>query len=165
MINAGEAIERAVAELYQANLTTIGYQLDISEVDRATFVDLAYGEAGADERPWFFGGWGWWPDYNDAWNQLIPNFGSKEQGGFANAGLYKTPVFEILDQTAKYSDEAEYDKLMAEAQNILTQLDPPAIFYGELKWTVALRADIQGYDWNPLYLSAYPFKQMSRKTA
>ena len=163
MINAGEAIERAVAELYQANLATIGYELDIQEVDRATFVDLAYGEAGADERPWFFGGWGWWPDYNDAWNQLIPNFGSKEQGGFANAGLYENArFFEILDQTAHYTDEAAYDKLMAEAQNILTQLDPPAIFYGELKWTVALRKEIQGYDWNPIYLSAYPFKQMSR---
>lgn len=165
-INAGEAIERSVAELYQANLATIGYDLEIQELDRATFVDLAYGEAAGEDRPFFFGGWGWWPDYNDAWNQLLPNFGSPEQGGSANAGLWLNERFsEILDNTANFTDEAEYDTLMAEAQNITTELDPPAIFYGELQWTVAMRANIAGFDWNPIYLSAYPFRQMSRTSS
>jgi ABC-type transport system substrate-binding protein len=162
-INSGETIERSVAELFQANLAEIGYTLDISELDRATFVDLAYGEAAGEDRPFFFGGWGWWPDYNDAWNQLVPNFGSPEQGGFANAGLWSNERFwQILDDTATFTDQAEYDTLMAEAQNISTELDPPAIFYGELLWGVALRANIVGFDWNPLYLSAYPFRNMSR---
>jgi peptide/nickel transport system substrate-binding protein len=162
-INAGEAIERSVAELYQANLAEIGYTLDIQELDRATFVDLAYGDSAGEDRPFFFGGWGWWPDYNDAWNQLVPSFGSPEQGGFANAGLWQNERFwQILDDTANFTDEAEYDKLMAEAQNIAMEVDPPAIFYGELQWTVVLRSNIVGFDWNPIYLSAYPFGQMSR---
>jgi peptide/nickel transport system substrate-binding protein len=165
-INAGSAVERSVAELFLANLAEIGYNLDILELDRATFVDLAYGAAGADERPHFFGGWGWWPDYNDAWNQLVPNFGSPEQGGFANAGLWTNDrFFEILDLTANYTDQAEYDALMKEAQNITTELDPPAIFYGELLWTTALRSDIKGFNFNPIYLSAYPFYRMWREEA
>jgi ABC-type transport system substrate-binding protein len=114
----------------------------------------------------FFGGWGWWPDYNDAWNQLIPNFGSRDQGGFANIGYYTNDrFFQILDETANFTDDATYNTAMAEAQNILTEQDPPAIFYGELKWTTALRADIVGFDYNPIYLSAYPFRKMSRKTS
>ncbi|HRA48246.1 MAG TPA: ABC transporter substrate-binding protein, partial [Thermomicrobiales bacterium] len=166
VINAGSAVERSVAELYQANLATIGLTLEIQEMDRATYIDLAYGDVEGVDKPMFFGGWSWWPDYNDAWNQLLPNFGSPEQGGFANIGKYSnTRFFEILDETAHWTDEAAYNTLMKEAQNILTELDPPAIFYGAIQWTTALRADIEGFGFNSLYLSAYPFWYMSRKMA
>jgi hypothetical protein len=53
---------------------------------------------------------------------------------------------------------------MKEAQQILTELDPPAIYYGEFLWTTVLRADIVGFNFNPLYLSAYPFYRMSRSS-
>ena len=33
-----------------------------------------FGDAPPEERPHIIGGWGWWPDYNDPWNQLAPNF-------------------------------------------------------------------------------------------
>ena len=88
------------------------------------------------------------------------------QGGFANAGIYSNErFFQILDETENFTDQAAYDELMAEAQNILTELDPPAIFYGELLWTTALRANIKGFNFNPIYLSAYPFYRMYRDTS
>jgi hypothetical protein len=51
---------------------------------------------------------------------------------------------------------------MKEAQNILTEQDPPGIYYGQLQWYTILRKDIQGYHDNPLYLGSYPFYEMSR---
>lgn len=51
---------------------------------------------------------------------------------------------------------------MIEAQNILTEQDPPAIYYGERQYTTVLGPDIKGFVANPLYLDAYNFYQMSR---
>jgi peptide/nickel transport system substrate-binding protein len=165
IFSAGEATERAIAELFQANVAQMGFTLDISEIDGTSYQDLVYGNAPAEEHPHFMGGWGWWPDYNDAWNQLVPNFAaSSVAGGGSNAGYYINDRFEeILKQTANYTSEEEYDALMKEAQQILTELDPPAIYYGEIQWTTVLRADIEGFVFNPLYLSAYPYYRMSRK--
>ena len=161
---AGEAIEQSVAELFQANLAEMGFDLKITAIDGAAYSDLVYGSSPAEERPHFMGGWGWWPDYNDAWNQLIPNFAkSSSAGGGSNAGYYVNDrLEEILTATANYTDEDEYNTLMKEAQQILTEGDPPVMYYGELLWNTVLRADITGFVFNPLYLSAYPFYKMSR---
>jgi hypothetical protein len=51
---------------------------------------------------------------------------------------------------------------MKEAQNILTEQDPPVLYYGEALWTTVLRKDIVGFNWNPLYMSQYPLHKMSR---
>ena len=51
---------------------------------------------------------------------------------------------------------------MKEAQNILTEQDPAALFYGELSWYTAMRKEIQGFVGNPLYLGSFPFHRMSR---
>ena len=164
IFSAGEATERAIAELFQANVQQMGFNLEISEIDGTSYQDLVYGDAPAEDHPHFMGGWGWWPDYNDAWNQLVPNFAaSSVAGGGSNAGYYVNDRFEeILKQTANYTDENEYNALMKEAQQILTELDPPAMYYGEIQWTTVLRADITGFTFNPLYLSAYPYYRMSR---
>jgi peptide/nickel transport system substrate-binding protein len=162
---SGEALERSVAELFQANIAEMGFNLDISELDSATYNDLIYGDAPAEEHPHFMGGWAWWPDYNDAWNQLIPNFAAASSGGGgSNAGYYVNDrIEEILVATENFTDQAEYDALMKEAQNILTELDPPVLYYGELLWTTVTRKDIAGFGSNPLYLSAYPFRKMYRQ--
>jgi peptide/nickel transport system substrate-binding protein len=165
MFASGETIERSVAELFQANVVEMGFNLDVSELDSASFQDMVYGDSAADERPHFIGGWAWWPDYNDAWNQLVPNFAEASSGGGgSNGGYYvNARLEEILAATENFTDEAEYDALMKEAQNILTELDPPVLYYGELLWTTAVRKDIAGFGSNPLYLSAYPFRKMYRQ--
>ena len=62
---------RRLAQLFQANLAEIGITLTIEQVDSPTFTGIFYGDAPAEERPNFMR-WGWWPDYNDAWNDLYP---------------------------------------------------------------------------------------------
>ena len=74
------------------------------------------------------------------------------------------PRFEELMAAAEKSpDQNEINTLMKEAQNILTELDPPVIYYGELIWVTALRNNIKGFVPNPLYLSSFNFKQMYRE--
>ncbi len=70
-----------------------------------------------------------------------------------------------MAEAETYTDEARLNELMREAQNILTEQDPPCIYYGTLKWYTVLRKDIQGFYSNPLYLGAYPFYKMYRGDA
>jgi peptide/nickel transport system substrate-binding protein len=164
LLEGGDEVESTVAQLFQANVAEIGFNLEIQTVERATLIDLMYGSAPAEERPMFFGGWGWWPDYNDPWNQMYPNFTQAATGGGgSNGGYYVNERFEeIMAEVENYEDEERMLELMKEAQNILTEQDPPVIFYGQLLWYALLRHDIQGFVPNSLYLNAYNFHQMSR---
>jgi peptide/nickel transport system substrate-binding protein len=157
-------LDKSAAQLFQASLAEIGYNLEINTVDTATLNDLIFGDLPGEERPMIIGSWGWFPDYNDAWNQLAPNFvESAIGGGGGNAGLYVNPRFEEIMAEGEHFDPETYDALMHEAQNILTELDPACIYLGELQFTTVLRSDIQGFVPNPLYLEAYNFYTMHRQ--
>ncbi len=167
VFQSGDEVESTVAQLFQANVQKMGFNLEISEMERGSYIDMMYGSSPAEERPHFMGGWGWWPDYNDPWNQLYPNFTKAATGGGgSNGGYYVNDRFEeIMAEAEHYTDEARLLELMKEAQNILTEQDPPVIYYGQLLWYTVMQKDIQGFVGNPLYLSAYPFYRMSRATA
>ncbi len=164
IFTAGDEPERTAAQLFQANLSQIGFNLEIAEVEGGQQEELIYGDMPAEEQPHFIGGWSWWPDYNDPWNQLYPNFaGASISPNGSNGGYYtNTRLDEILAEAAQYETEEQLTELMREAQNILTEQDPPVIYHGERQWTYVLRNDIEGFGFNPLYLSAYPFRTMSR---
>jgi peptide/nickel transport system substrate-binding protein len=110
------------------------------------------------------GGWGWWPDYNDPWNQLWPNFTEANAGGGgSNAGFWVNERFEeIMAEAEHFESEEQLDELMKEAQNILTEQDPPVIYYGQVVRYTVLGKDIEGFVPNPLYLDSFNFYGMSR---
>ena len=119
MTQTGAELTKSSAELFQANLAKIGIQLKIDLVDTPTFTSTFYGDAPAEERPHVMP-WSWWPDYNDAWNQLYPivscdSWGSK--GG--NGGYYcNKKVDELLAQAKNRSPIlAAYDQTLAQAQH------------------------------------------------
>lgn len=164
-IDGGITEDATVAQLFQANLQSIGYDLEIVTFERGQYIDLIYGDSPAEDRPAFIGGWGWWPDYNDPWNQLAPNFlESSTGGGGSNGGYWVNERFEeIMAEVEVFTDETEMLALMKEAQHILTELDPPALYYGEIQWVTILRNDIAGFVPNPLYLNGYNFRGMYRE--
>ncbi len=164
MIASGNDLIKGVAQLMQANLQKIGFDLDIREVQRSADTDLAYGDAPPSQRPDFFGDWGWWPDYNDGYNEIYPNFYSKSAGSAgANAGFYKNDrVDQIIDTLAPGVSDADYATLLAECQNIIVQKDPGSIFWGAMRWYTILAADVRGFEWNPIYLNTYYFYDMYR---
>jgi ABC-type transport system substrate-binding protein len=159
--------EQTIAQLFQANVQQMGFDLELVAVDGATLNSVAFGDSPAEERPHFVGGWGWWPDYNDPWNQLAPNF-LEEQigGGGSNVGAWTNPRFEeIMAEAENYETEERLSELMVEAQNILTEQDPPAIYLGQVVRYTILGKDIQGFVPNPLYLDSFNFYGMSRSAS
>lgn len=164
---SGDEIEKTCAQLFQANLQQMGFNLDIQEVEGGALSEMVYGDLTAEEQAHFIGSWAWWPDYNDPYNQFFPNFTqySIDHGG-SNAGNWVNPRFEeIMAEAATYTDENRLVEIMKEAQNILTEQDPPCIYEGQVIYYTILRKDIQGFYGNPLYISTYPFYAMSRATS
>ena len=155
---------RTMAELFQANLALIGVTLDVSAVDYTTQEDIVYGDAPAEEKPHMIGLWSWWPDYNEGWNQLAPNFLIESAGGGgSNAGYYNnTTVQEKMALARDSTDAAERDTLMQEIQAILIQEDPAAIFIGQVIYTTVADPTIQGLEINPLYIEQYAFHRLTR---
>jgi peptide/nickel transport system substrate-binding protein len=163
---AGSESARAIAQLFQANLQSIGFSLDVVEVDQGALFDIGFGELPADERPDFLGSWGWYPDYNDPWVHLAPCFRrSYVEGGpgAANPGLWANDRFEQLMAEAQTStDEGRLDELMQEAQRILTEQDPPCIYLGQQIYETVHAADVGGFEGNPVYLNFYRFHELYR---
>jgi peptide/nickel transport system substrate-binding protein len=167
MVDATSESEQVIAQLFQANLQQMGFDLELASVDYATLESTIFGDAPPEERPHMIGGWGWWPDYNDPWNQLWPNFTEANVGGGgSNAGAWVNARFEeIMAEAEHYTGEEQLATLMKEAQNILTEQDPPVIYYGQVVRYTVLGKDIQGFVPNPLYLDSFNFYGMSRPTS
>jgi peptide/nickel transport system substrate-binding protein len=167
MVDANEETDQTIAQLFQANVQEMGFDLELISVDYATIESTVYGDAPPEERPHFIGGWGWWPDYNDPWNQLWPNFTEANVGGGgSNGGAWVNPRFEeIMAEAEHFESEEQLNELMKEAQNILTEQDPPVIYYGQRVDFTVLGANIQGFVPNPLYLQAVNAYEMSRASS
>jgi peptide/nickel transport system substrate-binding protein len=167
MVDSTLESEQVIAQLFQANLQQMGFDLELVSVEYATLEATVFGDAPPEERPHMIAGWGWWPDYNDPWNQLWPNFTEANVGGGgSNAGGWVNERFEeIMAEAEHFENEEQLDELMKEAQNILTEQDPPVIYYGQVVRYTVLGADIQGFVPNPLYLDSFNIYGMSRATS
>jgi peptide/nickel transport system substrate-binding protein len=160
----GNAPVTTSAQLFQASLAECGITLTIDQVDLPTFTSLFYGDAPAEERPNLFW-WGWWPDYNDAWNHLYPQVSSEAWGSKgANAGFYSnTRVDELLAVARDAPDDETYLTAISEIQQIVSRDDPPSVYYAQPKWTTLYRKDLQGVVFNPINIGVYNFWKMSRQ--
>lgn len=164
MQESGDENLNATTQLFQANLASIGINLDIQVVDYSTASAMFYGDAPVEERPGLMSGF-WWPDYNDAYNHLYPqvtctSWGSKG----SNAGFYcNEQVDEDLATARDAADDETYMSSLANAQRILSVDDPSAIYYMQPQWTTMLRSDIEGFVFNPIYAGTYDFAKLRRK--
>jgi peptide/nickel transport system substrate-binding protein len=162
----GSGIEhvKTTMQLFQANLQKIGLDLEIQIVTTPAFTALFYGDAPAEERPnlmW----WGWWPDYNDAWNHLYPQVSCDAWGSKgSNGGFYcNQQVESLLQQAHDAPDLDTYQKALSEVQQILSRDDPPSIYYAEPLWVTVVRNDINGFFFNAINIGTFNFWAMSRQ--
>ena len=51
---------------------------------------------------------------------------------------------------------------MSKALNIVTEQDPPVIYYGTAQWYTILQENIKGFVSNPIYLGTYNYYDMYR---
>ncbi|MQY24453.1 hypothetical protein NRB20_75920 [Nocardia sp. RB20] len=91
---------------------------------------MEYGDAPAEERPHFVANI-WWPDYNDPWSQLYPNFHSDSIGSKGSNSSYyaNKEVDALLDQMRDASTEDEIREATRKVLQIMMWDDPAAIFY------------------------------------
>jgi len=164
MYSSGDQTDAAMAQLFQANLAQIGIRLELQQVERAALLELAYGDTPPEQRPHFMSG-GWWPDYNDSWNQIYPNYHSDSVGSKgSNAMFYQNPeVDRLMNQLKDAATEDEIRRLTGQIVRILTWDDPAAIFYAQIKKATVLQKDIRGYVPNPIYINSYNFWAMWRE--
>ena len=165
MIASGDDLVSSAAQLFQANLSQIGYNLKIQQVESSAYDTLYYGDAPPDQRPDFFGGGGWWPDYNDLYDFLYPIADTNAGGSKgANAMFYSNDQLDkILDQLSGWvKDDNQFNSLVSQAQKILTEDDPMGIYWGMTTWYTILGAKIRGYLPNPLYLYTFRYYDIHR---
>jgi peptide/nickel transport system substrate-binding protein len=157
------ASNNLVASLFQTNLAEAGITLTIEAVDNATVIGTFYGDAPPEERPNLML-FNWWPDYNDAWNQLDPLVRCEPHGS-ANGGYYcNEEVDQLLDVARDAATDEEYQTAVSRLQEILAD-DPSAIYMAEPDWVTVLQQDIQGWAFNPIYLGQVDFYKLSRASA
>jgi peptide/nickel transport system substrate-binding protein len=162
-IETGIEQPKAAAQLFQANLAQIGIDLQVEQIDLATYTSLIYGDAPPEERPNFMW-WGWWPDYNDAWNHLSPQVLCESAGSAgANMGFYcNEQVDELMAQAQDAPDDESYFAALGEIQQIISRDDPVSIWYVEAPWTVQFHNHVTGVFINPINIGTYNFWKMRR---
>jgi peptide/nickel transport system substrate-binding protein len=135
-----------IPQLFQANLAKIGIKLTIESVDQVTFTSIFYGDTPAEERPNFLS-WGWWPDYNDAWNVLYPTTSCDSWGSLgSNGGFYcNEEVDKLLAEAKNASTLESYKEVLDKVQTIITKDDVPVIAYAQPKWPTVLQANIERF--------------------
>ncbi|HUG16002.1 MAG TPA: ABC transporter substrate-binding protein [Thermomicrobiales bacterium] len=160
----GDAPQESWAQLLQANLAEIGHNLVLQKVDRSHWVDLAYGDTPPEERPHMMSS-GWWPDYNDSYNQLYPTFHPDSAGSAgSNLMFYGNQEFgDLLDQARDAETEDELIELTGRMLQIMMWDDPAAVFFAQRTRAQVLRSDIRGFKPNGIYIASWNFHEMWRE--
>ncbi len=164
ILSEGNADDDAIAQLFQASLAEIDVNLAITRVDRSALIDMAYGDAPPEERPHMMSS-GWWPDYNDSYNQLFPNFHPDSAGSNGSNSMFygNTDVGDLLDRARDAETEEELVDLTSQILQIMILDDPAAVFYAQITRSTMLRSDIRGFTPNGIYIASYNFHEMWRE--
>ncbi len=162
-MNESSSAGLSTAQLFQAALEEIGVKLEISQREEGALTEFVYGEAPASERPHFVY-WGWWPDYNDAWNEVYPNFHTDSITPNGSNAMYysNAEVDTLLDEISVSVEEDVYFEKLAAINEILVKTDPAACFFGSWQWYTVMQKNIAGFTPNPIYINTYPVYDMYR---
>ena len=154
---------KSASELFKENLAQLGIDLSIEVIDLATYSGIVYGDAPVEERPNFMW-WGWWPDYNDAWNHLYPQVVCASGGSAgSNMGFYcNADVDASMEAALAAASDEEYNSALANVQQIVSLDDPAAIYYVEAPWTTMYNKRLTGVFINPINIGTYNFWKMTR---
>ena len=149
----------------QQQLEKVGLHLRLIEKEfSAMNADLTTDRPVSERANMYY--WGWWPDYNDPSDYSWVIFNSDAAPSACpcyNSGYYHNDrVDEIIYDGFSQTDDAKLTQEMHEAQNIMTQQDPPIIPVGQQLDETYFRKDIQGQVFNPLYILTWDYYALSR---
>jgi peptide/nickel transport system substrate-binding protein len=149
----------------QQQLEKVGLHLRLIEKEfSAMNADLTTDRPVSERANMYY--WGWWPDYNDPSDYSWVIFNSDAAPSACpcyNSGYYHNDrVDEIIYDGFSQTDDAKLTQEMHEAQNIMTEQDPPIIPVGQQLDETYFRKDVQGQVFNPLYILTWDYYALSR---
>jgi peptide/nickel transport system substrate-binding protein len=147
--------------ILQAQLANLGIKLNVQKVTEATLTTVYYGNQAPSKRPNLMA-FGWWPDYNDPWDEcnILLNSAAAGANG-ANAGFYHDSKVDALLGKMKTAGGEELVSLSHQMQ-AAQAADPAAIWIAEPAQASVLVKNLQGYVFNPVKLQTYGFYRMYR---
>jgi peptide/nickel transport system substrate-binding protein len=146
----------------QAQLQQLGITVKTQILDESIFTsDYYYGSQAPSKRPNLMA-FGWWPDFNDPYDEcnILLNSAAAGPNG-ANTGYYHNSTVDALLAKMKTAGGEELTSLSDQMQESAA-LNPPAIWIDEPEQVTVLSRSLQGYVFNPVELQTYDFYSMYR---
>ena len=145
---AGVDVCRRINEALQANLTKLGFDVQIKSAPWATLFAVFSGEKDPEKRP-HMGFWITSPDYDDPFTQVFEIL--YESTEVANWAGYDNQHFDaLLAQAYQTADTEEQRRIAYEMQDMLIR-DVINIHTYEGTVVASTRADVKGYYTNVFY--------------
>ncbi len=153
----GEQNYQIAGEILQAQLQQIGLNLKIQALDEAAYNNIFYGSEPPSKRPNLME-FGWWPDYNDPYDECVPLVASYSAGSAgANAGYYHNKQVDALLAQMKNADKETLVSDAHKLQDITGRVDPPSIWLDENLQVAVTTTKLKGLVINPLTIATYDF--------
>jgi peptide/nickel transport system substrate-binding protein len=149
----------------QQQLEKVGLELRLIEKEFSAFnADLTTDRPVSERANMYY--WSWWPDYDDPSDYSWIIFSSDAAPDVCscyNSGYYhNAEVDQIIDDGFQETDPAALTTAFATAQDLMTRVDPPVIAVGQHLESTYFRDDIQGHEFNPLYIATFDFYALHR---
>ena len=144
----------------QAQLAQLGITVKLQHLDEAVFSSIFYGSEPASKRPNLMP-WGWWPDYNDPYDECVPLVASYSTNA-GNAGYYHNKAVDALLADMQNADRARLIRDAVQLQAITSRVDPSDIWVDEPAQVTVMGAHLHGVVFNPLAVQTYDFYPMYR---
>ncbi|MDZ4391799.1 ABC transporter substrate-binding protein, partial [Cypionkella sp.] len=155
-----DALEALTAELWKANLETLGVTLTLQPMSWEAMWELAKADPNAAQDILLLY---WWPTYVTPHDCLLNLFRSEDRPNF-NLAYYSNPEFDkTLDEAAALSgtDRVRAEAMFKAAQRMMLA-DAPAVFILDKPNVHITRADVKGYVDNPAYGHVVFVNELSR---
>jgi peptide/nickel transport system substrate-binding protein len=149
----------------QQQLEKVGLELRLIEKEFSAFnADLTTNRPVSERANMYY--WSWWPDYDDpsdySWI-IFSSDAAPDACSCYNSGYYhNAEVDQIIDDGFQETDPAALTTAFATAQDLMTRVDPPVIAVGQHLESTYFRDDIQGHEFNPLYIATFDFYALHR---
>ncbi len=151
--------KRPLGELFQSNMKDLGITVEIQELSPSAWAAQLSNPETAEHAF----GVVWWPTIATPFDYLWSLFATSAQGtaGY-NWGYYSSPEFDkILTQANSESDDVKRAELYAKCQRLVVE-DAPALFVYEKNYRLPMRSNVQGFQFNGIYIETLNFHEMSK---
>jgi peptide/nickel transport system substrate-binding protein len=157
----GDADEQQLGEVWKAELSKLGINLNVQAMNWEAQWDLAKSDPQKAQDVFVMY---WWPDYMSPYTFLNAMFHSEDEIVF-NLDYYRNPEYDALVDEANAlsgSDRQQAEDLFVQAQQILID-DGVSLFFYDVADVHLARSDIKGYVDNPAYPHVVFVYQLTRE--